>query len=366
MRRSALVNRGATGEFGATTLPGLALRDGVPSHLRTMVAVPTLLTTQAALEEQIERLEVHHLASPEGELYFALLSDWTDATSETVEGDDALVAAAAAGIARLNRQVRPGSRRRPLPPAPSPARLERRASALDGVGTQARQASRIESAAARRDRYDLRAGRRAGIHAESAGRRSLCHHARRRYAAAAGNRPAVWSARSRIRSTARGSIAASGRVVEGYGVLQPRVTPSLPIGREGSLFQRIFSSPSGIDPYASAVSDVYQDLFGEGSYAGKGIYDVDAFEAALDGRVAENTLLSHDLFEGIFARAGLVSDIEVVEEFPVALRRRRRAPAPLGARRLAIAAVDLRPRRRDRRRWPRRAHSADRALEDAG
>ena len=110
--------------------------------------------------------------------------------------------------------------------------------------------------------------------------------------------------------------AATGRVVEGYAVLQPRVTPSLPIGREGSLFQRIFSSMSGIDPYAAAVSDVYQDLFGEGSYTGKGIYDVDAFEAALDGRVPESTLLSHDLFEGIFARAGLASDIEVVEEFP--------------------------------------------------
>ena len=109
---------------------------------------------------------------------------------------------------------------------------------------------------------------------------------------------------------------ATGRVVEGYAVLQPRVTPSLPMGREGSLFQRIVSSAPGLDPYASAVSDVYQDLFGEGSYAGKGIYDVDAFEAALADRAAEGTLLSHDLFEGIFARAGLVSDIEVVEEFP--------------------------------------------------
>ena len=90
----------------------------------------------------------------------------------------------------------------------------------------------------------------------------------------------------------------------------------MPIGREGSLFQRIFSSLSGIDPYASAVSDVYQDLFGEGSYAGKGIYDIDAFEAAQAGRAPESTLLSHDLFEGVFARAGLASDVEVVEEFP--------------------------------------------------
>ena len=89
---------------------------------------------------------------------------------------------------------------------------------------------------------------------------------------------------------------------------------------------------AGIDPYASAVSDVYQDLFGEGSYIGKGIYDVDAFEAALAGRVPENALLSHDLFEGIFARAGLVTDIEFFEEFPVALRGRRGPPASLGAR----------------------------------
>ncbi len=109
---------------------------------------------------------------------------------------------------------------------------------------------------------------------------------------------------------------AAGRVVEGYAVLQPRVTAALPTGRGGSIFQRVFSSASGIDPYAAAVSDVYQDLLGEGSYTGKGIYDVDAFEAALAGRVADGTLLSHDLFEGIFARAGLVSDIEVVEDFP--------------------------------------------------
>src|SRR5208282_6041097 len=147
-----------------------------------------------------------------------------------------------------------------------------------------------------------------------------------------------------------------GRVVDGYAVLQPRVTPSLPLGREGSLFQRIFSSVSGIDPYASAVSDVYQDLFGEGSYAGKGIYDVDAFEAALANRAPDSTLLSHDLFEGVFARAGLASDIEVVEEFPArydvgALRHHRwargdwqllpwilgRAPTQAGAKRAKSA-----------------------------
>ena len=110
--------------------------------------------------------------------------------------------------------------------------------------------------------------------------------------------------------------AHAGRVVDGHGVLQPRITPTLPVGRSESLFQRIFSSPAGADPYALAISDVYQDLFGEGSYTGKGIYDVDTFQAALADRVPENTLLSHDLFEGLFARAALVTDIELFEESP--------------------------------------------------
>src|SRR5678815_2517911 len=95
----------------------------------------------------------------------------------------------------------------------------------------------------------------------------------------------------------------AGRVVEGHAVLQPRITTALPDRADGSVYQRVFSSMSGIDPYSAAISDVYQDLFEEGSYAGKGIYAVDAFEAALKGRSPDSTLLSHDLFEGVFARA---------------------------------------------------------------
>ena len=108
----------------------------------------------------------------------------------------------------------------------------------------------------------------------------------------------------------------AGRVTHGYGLLQPRITPTLPAEHEGSTFQRIFGGPAGIDPYSSAVSDVYQDLFQEGSFTGKGIYDVDAFAAAMHGRVPENALLSHDLFEGVFARAGLVTDVALLDEYP--------------------------------------------------
>ena len=305
----ALVNRGVTKGFGASILPGIELRDGVPATLRTVVAVPILLTTQAALEEQIERLEIHYLASPEGEFHFALLSDWTDAATETVDGDETLVNAATEGIARLNQRYGP---------APGGDRFllfHRRRVWNEGqqrwIGWERKRGKLHELNRLLRGATDTTF---IGNGAAPAGVRYVI----------------TLDADTRMpRETARRLVgkmahplnhprfdAGTRRVVEGYGVLQPRVTPSLPVGREGSLFQRIFSSMSGIDPYASAVSDVYQDLFGEGSYTGKGIYDVDAFEAALEGRVPDSTLLSHDLFEGTFARAGLASDIEVVEEFP--------------------------------------------------
>ncbi len=308
----ALVNRAVALGFGARALPGLDLRQGVPEQLRTLVAVPSMLTTPQSIEEQIERLEIHHLASPEGELHFALLCDWLDAETEQTEGDQALLAAAAEGIARLNQRYGP---------APGGARfllLHRRRvwNESEGrwIGWERKRGKLHEL-----NRF-LRGATDTTFVATGA---PLLAPPGVRYVV-------TLDADTRLpRDTVRRLIgkmahplnrprfdAAAGRVVEGHAVLQPRVTPSLPVGQEGSLFQRIFSSLSGIDPYAAAVSDVYQDLFGEGSYAGKGIYDVDAFEAALAGRVPDSTLLSHDLFEGIFARAGLASDVEVIEEFP--------------------------------------------------
>jgi cyclic beta-1,2-glucan synthetase len=309
----ALVNRAVTRGRGATILPGLALREGIPPQLRTMVVVPVLLTTRAAIEEHIERLEIHYLASPDGELYFALLSDWTDAPAEHTAGDSAQLDIAIEGIARLNRLY--GA-------APSGDRfmlLHRRRVWSEGqkqwMGWERKRGKLHELNRLLRSASDTTfvevGARPPGIPPDvryvvtlDADTRLPRDAVRRLVGKMAHplNRPRF--------------DAATGHVVEGYAVLQPRVAPSLPMGCEGSLFQRVFSSAGGIDPYAAAASDVYQDLFGLGSYAGKGIYDVDAFEAALADRVPEGTLLSHDLFEGTFARAGLVSDIEVVEDFP--------------------------------------------------
>src|SRR5207244_6820321 len=104
-------------------------------------------------------------------------------------------------------------------------------------------------------------------------------------------------------------------VTEGYAILQPGVAASLP-GTNRSRYARLFGSEPGIDPYTRVVSDVYQDVFGEGSFIGKGIYDVDAFELSLEGRLPSDLILSHDLLEGCYARAALLSDVHLYEEYP--------------------------------------------------
>jgi cyclic beta-1,2-glucan glucanotransferase len=322
---TALFNRAVTSTFGAQILPGLELKDGVPQSLRTLVVVPTLLTSESDLLQQVERLEVHHLAGVGGDLAFALLSDGLDADQEVLECDVHLLAVAADAIALLNQRYGPG------PGGPRFLLLHRRrifnAGENKWMGWERKRGKLHELNRLLRGAEDttfMPIGGHAP-HVPAAVRYVITLDADTRLPRDAALRLIGKMAHPLNRPR---FSAVEQRVVGGHAVLQPRVTPSMPIGREGSFYQKVFSGPGGIDPYAAAVSDVYQDLFGEGSYTGKGIYDVDAFERALRGRVPENTLLSHDLFEGIFARAGLASDIEVVEEFPsrydVAARRQQR------------------------------------------
>ncbi|HEY5495831.1 MAG TPA: glucoamylase family protein, partial [Candidatus Limnocylindrales bacterium] len=309
-----LVNWAVTNVLGPKALPRLDLDDGVPSRLRTLVVVPMLLTSEADAEAQVSGLEVHYLANREGDIRFALLSDWLDASTEQVPGDDELLSAAAAGIDRLNERhgEAPGGGARFLL-----FHRKRRWNEAEGrwVGWERKRGKLNELNAL------LRGSTTTGI--LTTGRASTVPPADVRYVV-------TLDADTRLPRGAVGQLVGTvahplnqavfdprvGRVTRGYGVLQPRITSTLPAEHEGSAFQRIFSGSAGIDPYASAVSDVYQDLFGEGSFTGKGIYDLDAFAAAMANRVPENALLSHDLFEGVFARAGLVTDIELFDEFP--------------------------------------------------
>jgi cyclic beta-1,2-glucan synthetase len=315
----AIVNRAITRSVGATMLPGIEFKDAIPAAHRTLVAVPTLLTSHESIDEQIERLEVHSLACSTGEIYYALLTDWTDSATAVRDGDEALLVYARAGIARLNaRQDSDGSQtcrsaparfyllhRRRIWSASEQCWMgwERKRGKLHELNRLLRGAQDTTFISATGAQPDVPAGVQ-NVLTLDADTRLPRETARRLIGkmAHALNQPG-FDADARV-------------VIEGYAILQPRVTPSLPVGREGSFFQRVFSSMTGIDSYDAAVADVYQDLFGQGSYSGKGIYNVDAFEAALAARVSEGSMLSHDLFEGTFARAGLVSDIEVIEDYP--------------------------------------------------
>jgi len=310
----AIVHWIVTHVFEPRPLPRLELVAGVPSELRTLVVVPTLLASEAGIEAQVGQLEVQYLANAEGDLRFAVLSDWLDALTERLPGDDALLATATAAIDRLNAQhgEAPGGGARFLL-----FHRDRRWNEVEGrwMGWERKRGKLHELNAL------LRGSTATSI--LTTGRDSSVPPAGVRYVITLdADTQLPRGAAARLVGTMAHPLnrptfdARAGRVVDGYAVLQPRITPILPVEHEASVFQRVFSGSAGIDPYASAVSDVYQDLFGEGSYTGKGIYDLDVFERALADRTPENALLSHDLFEGTFARAGLVTDIELFDEPP--------------------------------------------------
>lgn len=306
-----LVHRIAARFGGPQKLPKLELTDGVPAELRTLVVVPTLLTDEAEVHALVQRLEVHFLANDDGDLRFALLTDWRDADTEQTRDDEALLALAQRGIAELN------GRHPQVVDGPRFLILHRRRCWNPGEG--------------RWMGWERKRGKLHELNRLLRGAKDTTFIDPGIDLAAMGVRYVITlDSDTRLpRDAARklvGTIAHplnqavhdphTGCVIAGYGILQPRVTPTLPDEGEGTLVQRLYSAPAGVDPYAFAVSDVYQDIFSEGSFTGKGIYDVDAFEKALAGRVPLNRVLSHDLFEGIHARAGLVSDVEFFESAP--------------------------------------------------
>jgi cyclic beta-1,2-glucan synthetase len=284
--------------------------ESIPAPARTMVIVPTLFDSVARVEDLMAHLEVQALGNLDPHIHFALLSDFPDAPSEMLPGDAAILEAARRGIAALNARHGDGGGNRfflfhRFRQWNDRERLwmgwERKRGKIEefnrllrgGVDTsfavcvgdlsilpQVKYCITLDS--------DTRLPR--GVARELIG--IICHPL---------NRPSF--------------DEKAGRVTEGYGILQPRISVTF-MSAAGSLFARIYSGHTGVDPYTTAVSDTYQDLFNEGIFTGKGLYDVDAFIAALQGSVPENALLSHDLFEGLHARVALVSDVELVDEYP--------------------------------------------------
>ena len=305
-----LVNLLVTLVLPPRALPRLDFSQGIPSVHRTMVVVPTLLSRPQEIDDLLEALEIRYLGNRDPNLFFALLTDFRDAPERTLPDDDALLAHARAAVQALNetyREDRPcifylfhrprvwnpyervwmgyERKRGKLEQFNALLRGEEQTAFSDIVGDASILASIKYVITLDTDTQLPRDAARTLIG-------NIAHPL---------NRPVY--------------DADKGRIVEGYAILQPRASISLTSAGQ-SRFTKLFAGESGIDPYTREVSDVYQDIFGEGSFIGKGIYDVDAFRQAVDGRFPENLILSHDLLESGYARSALVTDVDLIEEHP--------------------------------------------------
>lgn len=302
-------------------VPRMDYSGGIPSKDRTLVVIPALLTQRQEIDDLLTGLEVRFLANRDQHLHFGLLTDFSDAQQEVLPGDAALLDAVKTGIERLNQQYGGGGnqtfflfhRQRKWNTAEQVwmgyERKRGKLMELNGLlrGEGAENFSHIvgDSSVFPLIKYviTLDADTRLPRNAASEMVAAMAHPLNR----------AVYDEKK-------------GRVVAGYGILQPRIGINM-LGKAGSFYQHLNAGVPDMDPYTRAAADVYQDMFGEGSFIGKGIYDVDIFIKALGRRLPENRILSHDLLEGSYIRSGLLTDVKLYEDasdFWADLKRRHR------------------------------------------
>ncbi|HYV62327.1 MAG TPA: glucoamylase family protein [Bryobacteraceae bacterium] len=341
-----IVNTLVISLFPPSILPKMNFKEGIPSDRATLVVVPMMLSSEAVVKGEIRKLEVRFLANPEANLFYALFSDFTDAPEASAPGDAMLLKTARDGIAGLNTQY-PGNRfllfhRRRTWSETQQAWIGRE-----------RKRGKIE------DLNSLLAGHESP---EILQLGRLPGQIRYVITLDADTQLPPGTARRMVETIAHPlnevSLDPDTRTRrQGYSIIQPRVSVSLP-GATATRFTHIMSDTAGTDPYCRAVSDVQQDLFSEGIFHGKAIYDVQAFRTVFADRFPAETLLSHDLIEGAYAGVAMATDIELLENLPLDywsfVRRQHRwirgdwqiaawmfptVPAPGGAVRNPLTAI---------------------------
>jgi cyclic beta-1,2-glucan synthetase len=305
-----LVNYLVTRLLPPRTLPKLSFeQDGIPEEYRTLVVVPIMLINRETILDEVSKLEIRYLANPDPNLVYGLFSDFTDADRQRMEGDDDLIALAIERIENINDFY--GEARFYL------FHRDREWSESEGrfIGRE-RKRGKLEDL----NRLLIGEAPTAAEGILRVGSHDCLKDIRFVITLDSDTQLPVNSARRLIETLAhplnQPRLSAEGDTIrEGYAIIQPRVSTSLP-SATATRFSRFFTNPVGSDPYTKAVSDVYQDLSGEGSYHGKGIYDPRVFHRVLGGRFPEGRILSHDLIEGANMRVGLASDIELFDDFP--------------------------------------------------
>jgi len=303
-----LMNYLTTSFMPVAILPKLDFSKGIPGDCVTLVAIPALLLNEKQVRKLVEDLEVRYLGNHDRNLHFALVTDLQDSHRSTVE-DSSLVALCAGLIRHLNERYAArgaGSffllhRHRVYNP-------RERA----WMGWERKRGKLLDLNRLLRGLYDSFPAK--------VGDCSLLSSVRFVITLDSDTELPRGSASRMVGALAHPLNRAivdpiRNIVVAGYGILQPRVDVSVRCAARSRL-AAVFSGASGLDPYTHAVSDAYQDLYGEGTFAGKGIYEVDTMVRVLDRRFPRNSLLSHDLLEGAYARAGLATDIVIIEDYP--------------------------------------------------
>jgi cyclic beta-1,2-glucan synthetase len=307
----SLINWVSTLIIQPKILPRMDFSEGIPETSRTMVAIPSMFNEQEELDELLENLEVRFLANRGANIHFALLTDFKDSKTEILPEEKELLRVARVKIEELNSKYGDGQEQifflfhRP-----------RKYNAKEKIWMgHERKRGKLS------DMNALFRGRGAEDFLLIVGDAAV--YEKVKYVITLDTdtqlpRDAAWKITGTMAHPMNHPYYSEKkrRIVDGYGILQPRVAVSLP-SEDSTPFCRLHGNEPGIDPYTRAISDVYQDLFSEGSFIGKGIYDVDAFEKALDGRFPDNRILSHDLLEGSYARCGLVSDVQLYEAYPL-------------------------------------------------
>ena len=304
-----VVNWLVTVFVGPLPLPRMDFRNGIPPEHRTMVVVPTMLSSVRAVHDLLETLEIHYVANGDQRLHFALLTDLKDAPQEEMPEDAELIREAREGIESLNDKYK-NHRTDAFFLFHRPRRWNERDSVWMGYERKRGKLKEFNSL--------LRGGSRDSFQ-EIVGDTGILPEIRYVITLDTDTQLPRDAARELVESMAHPLNrpvfdAERRRVVDGYSIIQPRVGTSLPSASR-SWYVRLFASDSGLDPYTRAVSDIYQDLFGEGSFIGKGIYDVDTFYRAC-ACLPDNAVLSHDLLESAYARSALLTDVEVYEDHP--------------------------------------------------
>lgn len=306
----SLVNWLATIIIPPSFLPRMDFSKGIPPEYRTLVVVPTMLSNAGYIDELLEGLEVRFLANNEPNLHFGLLTDFLDANTETLACDEELVDKAANGILALNQKYAVAKENifflfhRPRTWNKQEKKwmgYERKRGKLSALNALLRKSDQHEFSTITGD-VNILSNVTYVISLDSDTRLP---------------REAAWKLIGTMAHPLNKAVydKKQKRVIEGYGILQPRIESGIPMERP-TLYLQMQGQLSGIDPYTLLSSDVYQDLFGEGSYIGKGIYDVDIFEQTLENLFPDNRILSHDLLEGCYCRSGLISNIVLYDESP--------------------------------------------------